>query len=66
MIRVNNRHEIESADPLTVSELLAQMRYTFPQIIVKVNDVVVPAEEYTTRVIPDDATVFVIHLMAGG
>ena len=66
MIRVNDRHEIESADPVTVSELLAQMRYTFPHIIVKVNDDVVPFGEYATRVVPDGAEVFVIHLMAGG
>ena len=66
VIRVNDRHEIESAGGVTVSELLAQMRYTFPHIIVKVDDVVVPVGEYATHVIPDGAEVFVIHLMAGG
>ena len=66
MIRVNGRHEIESEDPVTVTELLARLRYTFPHIIVKVDDVVVPADEYRTRIVPDGADVFVIHLIAGG
>jgi sulfur carrier protein len=66
VILVNNRDEVEWEEGLTVSALLERFRYTFPHIIVKVDGEVVPREEYPTRIIPDDADVWVIHLIAGG
>ena len=66
VIRVNNRDEIEWEEGLTVSALLERFRYTFPHIIVKVDGEVVPRDDYATRAIPDDADVWVIHLIAGG
>ncbi len=66
MIRVNNRDEIEWQEGLTVSGLLELFRYTFPDIIVKINGELVRREEYPTRLIPDGADVRVIHMIAGG
>ncbi|MCP4537958.1 MAG: sulfur carrier protein ThiS [Chloroflexi bacterium] len=66
MIRVNNRDEIEWQEGLTVTGLLDLFRYTFPDIIVKINDELIPREEYPTRAIPDGAEVWVIHMIAGG
>jgi sulfur carrier protein len=66
VILVNNRDKVEWEEGLTVSALLERFRYTFPHIIVKVDGEVVPREEYPTRTIPDDADVWVIHLIAGG
>ena len=66
MILVNNRDEVEWEEGLTVSALLERFRYTFPHIIVKINGEVIPREQYPTRTIPDDADVWVIHLIAGG
>ena len=66
MIRVNNRDEIEWREGLTVSDLLEQLRYSYPHIIVSINGEVIPREEYHTRTIPDGADVRVIHLIAGG
>jgi sulfur carrier protein len=66
VILVNNRDKVEWEEGLTVSALLEQFRYTFPHIIVKINGEVVPREQYPTRTIPDDADVWVIHLIAGG
>jgi sulfur carrier protein len=66
VILVNNRDKVEWEEDLTVSALLERFRYTFPHIIVKVDGEVVPREEYPTRTIPDDADVWVIHLIAGG
>ncbi len=66
MIRVNNRDEIEWQEGLTVSGLLELFRYTFPDIIVKINGELVYREEYPTRLIPDGADVRVIHMIAGG
>jgi sulfur carrier protein len=66
VIQVNGRHEIEWEEGLTVSALLAQFRYTFPHIIVRIDGQLVRREEYPTRAIPDGADVRVIHLIAGG
>lgn len=66
MILVNNRDKVAWEEGLTVSALLERFRYTFPHIIVKVDGEVVSREDYPTRTIPDDADVWVIHLIAGG
>lgn len=66
MIRVNDRDDIEWEKSLTVSALLERFRYTFAHIIVKINGEVIPHDEYPTRIIPDGADVWVIHLIAGG
>ena len=66
MILVNNRDKIEWQEDLTVSALLERLRYTFAHIIVKIDDQIVPRDDYPTRLIPDGARVWVIHLIAGG
>ncbi|RLC98251.1 MAG: thiamine biosynthesis protein ThiS [Chloroflexi bacterium] len=66
MIRINDRDEIEWEKGLTISGLLERFRYTFAHIIVKINGEVIPRKQYPTRAIPDDADVWVIHLIAGG
>jgi sulfur carrier protein len=66
VILVNNRDKVEWEEGLTVSALLERFRYTFPHIIVKIDGEVIPREQYPTRTIPDDADVWVIHLIAGG
>jgi sulfur carrier protein len=66
MVVVNKRDEVAWEEGLTVSRLLDQLRFTFPQIIVSIDGELVRREEYATRVIPDAADVRVVHLMAGG
>jgi thiamine biosynthesis protein ThiS len=66
VILVNNRDKIEWEEGLTVSALLERLRYTFAHIIVKIGGQVVPRDDYPTRLIPDGADVWVIHLIAGG
>jgi thiamine biosynthesis protein ThiS len=66
MIRVNRRHKIAWSEGLTVADLLERMNYTFPHIVVFINEEVVPQERYATRTIPDEADVQVLHLIAGG
>lgn len=66
MIRINNRHELEWEEGVTVSDVLNRMNYTFPHIIVSVNGEIVRQEEYEDTTIPDEADVRVIHLIAGG
>ncbi|MGD1993034.1 MAG: sulfur carrier protein ThiS [Anaerolineae bacterium] len=66
MIQINKRHMLEWETGLTVADVLQRMNYTFPHIIVSVNGEIVRQEAYDDYVIPDEADVRVIHLIAGG
>ncbi|OGO76988.1 MAG: thiamine biosynthesis protein ThiS [Clostridiales bacterium GWB2_37_7] len=65
MIKLNNR-ACEWEEGLTVQGLLDKKRYTYPKLIIKINNVLVPQDEYTSTVIRDGDDVKVIHLLAGG
>ncbi|MBN1178129.1 MAG: sulfur carrier protein ThiS [Anaerolineae bacterium] len=65
MILVNNRDRIEWEEGMTIADLLAQLRYSFPHIIVSINGEVI-TKDFATHPIPDGADVRVIHLIAGG
>lgn len=65
MIQVNDK-EMAWEEGLTVQDVLDRRKYTFPQIIVKVNDDLVRREAYASYRIPDGADVRVIHLISGG
>ena len=64
---VNNRDtEIKGHDSLNVKELLAEMRYTFPMIVVKVNGTLIKKDKYEDISIKDGDKVEAIHLIGGG
>lgn len=65
MIKLNNR-DSEWEEGLTVQGLLNKKSYTYPKLIIKINNVLVLSEEYASTVIRDGDDVKVIHLLAGG
>lgn len=65
MIKVNNR-DFDWEEGLTVQALLDKKSYTYPKLIIKINNVLVPSEEYSSTIIRDGDDVKVIHLLAGG
>jgi sulfur carrier protein len=65
MVTVNGK-EIEWEEGMTVASLLEKCRYTFPLIIVKVNDELVPRRLFQEHSIRDGDLVEAIHLMSGG
>ena len=65
-VTVNRRDTVPWRHGMTVSDLLAEMRFTFPRVIVTIDDVRVPHDAYGTTLIPEGANVYVVHLMAGG
>ncbi|MDF2547927.1 MAG: thiamine biosynthesis protein ThiS [Anaerosolibacter sp.] len=65
MIKVNGR-DFEWQEGLTVAKLLEKKRYTYPKIIVKVNERLINKQQYVSTVIYDGDDVKVIHLLAGG
>ena len=65
-IILNNNIERFEAEKLTVSELLALKKFTFRMLIIKINDQLVPKDEYASRQIADGDDVMVLHLISGG
>lgn len=65
MITINGRTG-EFTENMTIGDLLRRENYIFPLLIVKINGVFVPREEYESALIPDKANVDVIHLISGG
>lgn len=65
-IILNNRETEYPGAALTVRELLTAMNFTFPMIVVKVNDQLVKKEHYPETPIHDGDRVEAIHLISGG
>ncbi len=65
MIQVNNR-PTEWFENLTVKKLLEIKNYTFPNIIVKINDEFIPKSKYDTTFIKDGDNVLALHMFGGG
>jgi sulfur carrier protein len=61
-----NQEEMEWNAGMTVQDILDRRKYTFPLIVVKVNDQLVRRDAYATYQVPDEADVQVIHLISGG
>lgn len=64
-IEVNSR-EVEFIKNETVKDLLKRMKYTFPLVVVKINDKVVPRKDFPDVKIPDNSKIAVIHMISGG
>ncbi len=65
MIKVNKR-EVEFVENETVDKLLKRMKYSFPLVIVKINNKLIPRKKYSEVIIPDKSKVDVIHMISGG
>lgn len=65
MIEVNGK-EVEWIENETVSQLLERMRYVFPLVVVKINNKVVPKNDFSKVTVPDNSQVAVIHMISGG
>jgi len=65
MITVNGR-KVPFEEGMSVRRVLELCRYTFPLIVVKVNDVLVPRDQYDTHLVEDGSDVAAIHLISGG
>lgn len=64
-IEVNGR-KIEWVENETIKQLLRRMRYTFPLVIVKIDQKFIPRKDFLDVVVPDNSRVDVIHMISGG
>jgi thiamine biosynthesis protein ThiS len=51
---------------LTVADVLRERQFIFPLLVVSIDGRHVPREEFAATLVPDGATVVVVHLMSGG
>ena len=65
MIEVNGR-KIDWVKNETVTQLLKRMKYTFPLVVVKINNKVILRDKFTATIIPDKSKIAVIHMISGG
>jgi sulfur carrier protein len=67
-IILNHNPETINTDKAIVSveELLKIKTFTFKMLVIKINDVLIKKEEYSTANIKDGDNVQVIHLISGG
>jgi thiamine biosynthesis protein ThiS len=64
-IEVNGR-EVEWVKNENIKDLLNRMKYTFPLIIVKINDKVIPRSNFSDVIVPNNSKISVIHMISGG
>ena len=64
-IIVNNK-KYDYVEQETVQDLLTRIKFTFPLVIVKINEKHIPRESYATTIIPKQADIKVIHMISGG
>jgi sulfur carrier protein len=67
-IILNHSHEVieTNQSSITVAELLKIKTFTFKLLVIKINDVLVKKDDYSTATIKDGDNVQVIHLISGG
>lgn len=66
-IVLNNREkEITEKNELNVIELFEIMRFTFPNIVVKINGNLIQKQNYKTSLIINGDKVDAIHMISGG
>ena len=65
MIEVNGR-KVEWVKNETVNKLLKRVKYTFPLVVVKINNKIVPRNNFSETIVPDNSNIAVIHMISGG
>lgn len=64
-IEVNGR-TVEWIENETIKDLLKRMKYTFPLVVVKIDDKVIPRSDFSDVIVPDNSKIAVIHMISGG
>jgi len=64
-IEVNGR-KVEWVENENVKDLLKRMKYTFPLVVVKINDKVIPRSSFSEVMVPNGSKIAVIHMISGG
>ncbi len=61
-----NGHTIDWQEGMVIQDVLRIMNYTFKMLVIKIDGKLVPKDAYGSTLVPEGATVHVIHLISGG
>ena len=65
MIEVNG-HRVAWREGMTISDLLGEIKDTHPYPVVRIDDRYVSRPNFDKTTVPDNATVYLIPMIAGG
>jgi thiamine biosynthesis protein ThiS len=66
MIRVNGRWDVPWQPGMTVKDVLVACEFTHHHIVVSINGVLVPPDQYHTQLVASGNQVRVVHVIGGG
>jgi thiamine biosynthesis protein ThiS len=66
MIRVNDKWDLAWQPGMTIADVLAARQFTHRHIVVSLNGVLIPPEQYLTQTLSDGDRVTVVHVIGGG
>ena len=61
-----NGNNIEWVKNETVEQLINRMKYTFPLLVVKINEKVILKKDFSNTIVPDKSKIAIIHMISGG
>ncbi len=61
-----NGNKEEIPENITIRQLLDIKKFTFPNLIIRINGNLIKKAEYDSAQIPENAQVQVIHMISGG
>ena len=65
MVRVNGKN-LAWREGMTVADLLSELNDPYPYALARVDGKAVTGREFDNAPVPDNAEVFLLHLVAGG
>lgn len=65
MIKVNGE-PVKYTKNMTVTDVIVAKKFAFPVLIVKIDGVYIPRENYDVTPVPDGSLLDIIHLVGGG
>jgi sulfur carrier protein len=66
IITVNKQTQLPWRNSLSIQDVIHMMNYTFPHIIVTLNGELVHHDTYDETIVPQNADIRIVHLIAGG
>ena len=61
-----NSIKVEWIEKETIKQLLKRVKYTFPLVVVKINNEVIPRKDFSKVIVLDNSKIDVIHMISGG
>lgn len=65
-IILNNKQEVIPVEVNTIGKLLKYKTFSFPRIVVKINNRLIRKPDYDQAIIQENDRVEIIHLVSGG